>query len=173
MKTEVIFRSDRCMHNFCDPVFVIDTTVLTSHHKRDPVFVFISVETTPSFQNNSTMTVGYMQLINKEKISLRWTSDDSSTASSEAEITTNNTLLKTKSDEPVLRKSGKSIRFAEDNEYYEIDHIDDLDKKEVENTWYTVSFVETVFYHCHQLWQHCALCLLTVVPFLSFACLET
>lgn len=153
-------------------LFVIDTTVVTSHDKRDPVFVFISVETPPSSQNNSTMTVCYMQLINKENISLRWTSDDSSTASSEPEITTNNTLVKTKSEEPVLQKSRKSIRFAEDNEYYEIDHIDDLDKKEVENTWYTVSFVGTYFYHCRQLWRHCALCLLTVVPFLSFACSE-
>jgi hypothetical protein len=79
-----------------------------------------------------------MQFINKEKVSLRWTNDDSSTASSEAEITTN-TPLKTKPDEPVICKRGKSIRFAEENEYYEIDHIDGIDKEEVAKAWYTVS----------------------------------
>jgi hypothetical protein len=85
------------------------------------------------------MTVHQMHFINKEKVSLRWTNDDSSTASSEAEITTN-TPLKTKL-EPVIciRKSGKSTRFAEENEYYEIDHIDDIDKEEVAKAWYTVS----------------------------------
>jgi|APIni6443716594_1056825.scaffolds.fasta_scaffold1896095_1 hypothetical protein len=103
------------------------------------------------------MTVHHMQFINKEKVSLRWTNDDSSTASSEAEITTN-TPLKTK-PEPVIRKSGKSTRFAEENEYYAIDHIDDIDKEEVTKAWYTVSkdlkpslaiLSNSIF------WRHCA-----------------
>jgi hypothetical protein len=72
------------------------------------------------------MTIDYMQLINKEKISM---SDDSTTASTVAGITTSNTH----------RKSGMSIRFAEENDYHEVDHINDMDKEEIENTWYTVS----------------------------------
>jgi len=85
------------------------------------------------------MTVHHMQLIHKDQLSLRLASDDSSTASSEAEIKTT-TPLKTKPDvEQVIRKSRKSVRFTEDNEYFDIQHVDDMRQEEIANTWYTVS----------------------------------
>jgi hypothetical protein len=79
-----------------------------------------------------------MQLIHQDQINLRLANDDSSTASSEAEIKTT-TPLKTKPDvEPALRR--KSVRFTEENnEYFDIQHVDDLDPEEIANTWYSVS----------------------------------
>lgn len=87
------------------------------------------------------MTIHHMQLIHQDQISLRLANDDSSTASSEAEIKTT-TPLKTKPDvEPVIRQSRKSVRFTEVNEYFDIQHVDDMDQEEIANTWYTVSRV--------------------------------
>lgn len=84
------------------------------------------------------MTIHHMQLIHQDQINLRLANDDSSTASSEAEIKTT-TPLKTKPDvEPVIRR--KSVRFTEENnEYFDIQHVDDLDPEEIANTWYSVS----------------------------------
>lgn len=84
------------------------------------------------------MTVHHMQLIHQDQINLRLVNDDSSTASSEAEIKTS-TPLKTKPDvDAVIRQNRKSVRFSEDNECYHIEHIDDMDPEDIANTWLTV-----------------------------------
>ena len=82
------------------------------------------------------MTVHHMQLIHKEQLII---CDDSSTASSEAEMKTN-APLKTKPDvERVIRQCRKSVRFSAENEYRDIQHVDELDQDEISNTWYSVS----------------------------------
>ena len=84
------------------------------------------------------MTIHHLQLIHQDQINLRLASDDSSTASSEAEIKTN-TPLKAKPDHVVIRQIEKSVRFTEDNEYFDIEHVNDMEEEEIANTWYTVS----------------------------------
>jgi hypothetical protein len=81
-----------------------------------------------------------MQLIHQDDINLQFVNDDSSTASSEAEIK-KNIPLKMKPDvKAVIRQNRKSVSFSEMNDHHEIEHIDDMDPKDVANTWLTVRY---------------------------------